>query len=1536
MIRVLKLVLCLLSAPALAQTVVSIPAASGTGIKYTMPARYGINIDNTYNYGDSQLTRNLLQANSVSFAPQIYMSSSPCAAGSNTSQWFDQNIYNPQPQNFWQGATYQVISGANAGATGIVTSSTAAAGGAGVIFNLSPSLSTTCTASGGGDEMIVRCVTPLGSCAGGYGPAQMAGNQINGNVTFETSDLSPNSQSLQALQLASPSQDQPSPLLKRAVDGTNPASSGLMSPWDPIVKGQGSGFFINLNGSYTLTFRAKGTSGAPAIAYSVDRVGTAPYLAGTVNPTVSATPGLGWTDYSFTFTASETGSQAANGEVMLEVTGGTVLLQDLALTEAATGGNTTFLRDAVYQDLLNMHPGMMRLMNQDNWGCTVDAMMTVTFWGRPQCGYSSYLASTQPVSIGYSDFLQAAAAVGARAAWLTISPFSTTQDFINLEAYLDGACGNGNSYTALRCSYGQATPWTTVFPGGIYIEFGNEVWNSSNGENVYGGNGQAYGVLLGNAVAGARASSFANPAIKFVGSGFILGYGAYGWNWTVLTAACAISGGCPDYIGGAPYTFGDMTDLSSPQNIFGPMFAEPVNTTEVGGVTNRLQHDNFGTFGVNGAIYEENMGTVCGLSSDTQDDVNGVVAGLGAGLTIMENALLATRDAGVLVHNIFAYPETSNPFDAPPDIYSGCGSYRSATLSTPLWGTNRFAAGPGSSNIVDRPTGIALALVNQAIGDNLDVLNTAQSATPTYSSPAAQPNPDSTAQITATLTSGSTVLTGIALNRGYLAGYLNQYLYGNGIPSSTYITAYNQQTGTATMTQPATTGGSQDLNAIHYNVAANSSVPYVQAFGFADGSGHYTLIAFNFNLTSNEAIAFSGAAAPTGAVKRTVFTSANITDNNENCAIGCTPTVAYPAPTTVFSPSSDLLPPYSMTTYTWSTNATAPPPPPPFGTLDQAVDSVTSSTIVPQSDSLLVSGWAADVTDGAPLTSVKVYLDGTLLPTPTTGLARLDVADAYGNQAFTNSGYRLVYPAAGISLGAHAVTTIATDSAGQSTTFGPLSFTVIAAPPATHPFGYLDEALDSVALSKTVSQLDSLLVSGWAADVTDGAPLSSVKIYLDGTLLPRPALGLHRPDVAAAYGNSAYANSGYQLLYPAATISPGVHAVTVVATDSLGHSTIFGPLIITVTVGPLASPPFGRLDEAVDNLTSAALVMQSDSLLVGGWVADPTDGAPVSLVRIYLDGTLLPPPAMGLPRTDVAASYANAGLMNSGYQLLYPAAAIAPGAHAVTVVATDSLGRSTTFGPLNIVVIAVPPSTLPFGNLDAAEDSVTFGKLVAQSDSLLVGGWVADVRDGAPLTNVHIYLDGTLLPPPTLGVARPDVAAAFANNAFINSGYQLLYPAATISPGAHAVTVVATDSLGHSTTFGPLNVTVTTTSPVAHPFGSLEEAVDNITSSNGVPQSDSLLVSGWVADLANGVPLSTLQVYLDNTLLPPPALGLARPDIASAIGSSAYANSGYRLLYPAAAISPGAHAVTVVATDSLGRSTTFGPISVSVTAAPSP
>jgi sugar lactone lactonase YvrE len=121
--------------------------------------------------------------------------------------------------------------------------------------------------------------------------------------------------------------------------------------------------------------------------------------------------------------------------------------------------------------------------------------------------------------------------------------------------------------------------------------------------------------------------------------------------------------------------------------------------------------------------------------------------------------------------------------------------------------------------------------------------------------------------------------------------------------------------------------------------------------------------------------------------------------------------------------------------------------------------------------------------------------------------------------------------------------------------------------------------------------------------------------------------------------------------------------------------------------GAVPGPPFGNLATPVDSVTGTNRVSQADSVKIVGWVADPVDHAPMSNVTVYIDGTSVGKPTLGIAKEVVAEDYGNADL-DSGYQMLYPAPSLAVGTHHVTVIAIDSDGFSKTFGPVSFTVAA--------------------------------------------------------------------------------------------------------------------------------------------------------------------------------------------------------------------------------------------------------
>ena len=469
---------------------------------------------------------------------------------------------------------------------------------------------------------------------------------------------------------------------------------------------------------------------------------------------------------------------------------------------------------------------------------------------------------------------------------------------------------------------------------------------------------------------------------------------------------------------------------------------------------------------------------------------------------------------------------------------------------------------------------------------------------------------------------------------------------------------------------------------------------------------------------------------------------------------------------------------------------------PPFGFLDVALDPTNNSSTIKQSTNMYVRGWAADKEDGSPVNHVAILIDGNSIGNATIGLSRPDVASAYGNSAYTNSGYQLTYNIGMLSVGSHTVTAVAYDSANVATTLNALQISVVNTP----PFGFLDVALDPTNNSSTIVQSTNMWVRGWAADLQDGSPVNHVAILIDGSPIGNATLGVARPDVASAYGNSAYTNSGYQMTYNIGLLSPGSHTVSAVAYDSEGASTSLGSLQINV----VNTPPFGFLDVALDPTNNSSTITQKTNMVVRGWAADRQDGAPVAQVAVLIDGVSIGNAPLGLSRPDVASAFGNSAYTNSGYQMTYNIGMLAVGSHTVSTVAKDSEGATTTLGSLQINVVNSPP----LGNLDEALDPNTNSSTMSQNTTILVAGWAADPQDGAPITKVEIRIDGVAVGNATLGFSRPDVASAFSNSAYTNSGFQFTYNIGALSKTTHTVTAVAYDSEGATTTLNALQITV--------------------------------------------------------------------------------------------------------------------------------
>ena len=405
----------------------------------------------------------------------------------------------------------------------------------------------------------------------------------------------------------------------------------------------------------------------------------------------------------------------------------------------------------------------------------------------------------------------------------------------------------------------------------IYLEDGNEAWNSGVGATLYYGNGMAYGYTLGPNMAAAKSATGYDPkVIKLVANSWVApnqGYGPFGWVHNVLTVAQATPNGLPDFVDDAPYTLNYLGNFdtygSNVATTGAPFLDEWAEDANIDSVTTPLSNSESmylnqqyakANFGVGTLVYEVNQSTLSGVAA-TQLQLDQIGASVGNALAVAEHILLMQRDAQV------SGPIHAFTLAEPYTGYTCSGTGCVSGVVMPLWGANLFMATgpgqtPGSAN-TDRPLAIALGVINNAIGSNSNLMSVTQSGTPTFNYPGGQSR-------TARPPSRPTRLC-----------------------------------------------------------------RYVNCFAYSNGQGNWTTICFNNNLTTAESVTLTGPGAPTGPVSETIFPDpANvITDNNEDTFLGAgssAPVVAVPAPSSA-SGATYSIPPASFIALTYTAGGTSTP-----------------------------------------------------------------------------------------------------------------------------------------------------------------------------------------------------------------------------------------------------------------------------------------------------------------------------------------------------------------------------------------------------------------------------------------------------------------------------------------------------------------------------------------------------------------------------------------------------------------------------------
>ena len=360
------------------------------------------------------------------------------------TDWNNDDLYIGQPEQFWTGAQYEVLTGPAAGRVGTIADFTHE--DQQYIFYL-------------GDED----PTSLGQAA------IMVRRDIPGFIgdRFETVIGEPND-------VRPDSPGEQSARLTRRDDGL-PSFTRFLDQFAQLDNPE-AGKLLQLNGEWHFSIWAKATE-APTdqMRILISREDDIVFLDETVEITDQ------WAEINLSFVGDDpqVDGVAPRLRVDLFPVGEQMLVDDVSLRRAEYDSPTRF-SDRVIEAVEGMNPGILRFW-ASNLSNSLDNALSAEFAHKPT-GFSPKRRVGLFFTYSLHEFLLLSELVNAEP-WYVIPPTFTQEEAENLVAYL-AAPADAHPYGALRAELGHPEPWTDVFDT-IHLEWGNETWGGNHGADPF-------------------------------------------------------------------------------------------------------------------------------------------------------------------------------------------------------------------------------------------------------------------------------------------------------------------------------------------------------------------------------------------------------------------------------------------------------------------------------------------------------------------------------------------------------------------------------------------------------------------------------------------------------------------------------------------------------------------------------------------------------------------------------------------------------------------------------------------------------------------------------------------------------------------------------------------------------------------------------------------------------------------------------------------------------------------------------------------